>query len=222
MTPGGWEQALSLAWALEAVGNFSREQAISSSEDLFGFESGGWNRFVTDRGWFIGDRRFRSREQIESKWNQQFASVSTVWLDEDSWHLPLWKKWLSTPKMTLAANLEYLLKLRGRGAVGQLAAFMGRSKTTASKWARWRDEGEKVRIPPSTDLPRVLEFFSLGASVDLYRVPLFLGEAQAKDELQRIRGKHFLDCLSGEHLRQAVNSLSEESARQAIKKLDLP
>ena len=26
MTPGGWEQALSLAWALEAAASFSREQ----------------------------------------------------------------------------------------------------------------------------------------------------------------------------------------------------
>jgi hypothetical protein len=221
MTPGGWEQALSLAWALEAVGSFSREQAISSAEDLFGLEAGSWNRYVTDRTWFIGDRRVRGREQIEAKWNQQYAAVSHVWLDEDSWHSPLWSKWLPTPKMTLAANLEYLIKLRGRGTVGKLASFMGRSKTTASKWAHWKDEGDKVRVPPTTDLPRVLEFFSLGASVDLYRVPLFLGEAQVKDELQRIRGRHFLDCLSGEHLRQAVNALGEESARQASKKLDL-
>ncbi len=220
MTPGGWEQALSLTWALEAAGNFTREQAIASAEDLFGIEAGTWNRYVTDRSWFIGDRRVRSREQIESKWNQQFATVSNAWLDEDSWHSPLWQKWLPTPKMTLAANLEYLIKLRGRGAVGQLATFMGRSKTTASKWAHWKDEGEKVRVPPSTDLPRVLEFFSLGASVDLYRVPLFLGEAQFKDEVQRNMGRHYLDCLSGEHLRQAVNALGEESSRQASRKLD--
>jgi hypothetical protein len=220
MTPGGWEQALSLAWALETAVNFSREQAVASAQDLFGIKADSWDSYVTNRDWFVGDQRMRSREQIESQWNQQFAKASNVWLDEDSWHLPLWQLWLPVPKMVLAANLEYLIKLRGRGVVSQLATFMGRSKTTASKWAHWKDEGEKVRVPPSTDLPRVLEFFGLGATVDLYRVPLFLGEALAEDQLQRNKGKHFLDCLSGEHLRQAVKALGEESARQASKRFD--
>ena len=222
MVPRGWEQALSLTWALEAAVAFSPAHAVEATRDLFGIDADSWNLYVTDQAWFVGDRRMRSREQIESRWNQQYAVASKVWLDEDSWHLPLWQKWLPSHKMVLAANMEYLIKLRGRGVVGQLASFMGRSKTTASKWAKWKVEGEDVRVPPSTDLPRVLEFFGLGASVDLYRTPIFLGEAQSRDGLLRNRGRYLLDCLSGEHLRQAVNNLSEESARQASKKLEAP
>ncbi len=168
--------------------------------------------------WFVGDNRWNSLEQIQSIWNARFSGVTKVFLEDDVWHSPLWQLWLRDPKMVYAENLIYLIKSQGRGTVAQLAKFTCRNKDTASKWGRWREEGRKVRIPPSTLTPRILEFFGLKPSCDLYREPLFLGRAEIHDSLLRNEGKHYLDCLSGEHLNQAVNRLREESARQTAKK----
>jgi hypothetical protein len=218
MLPNGSEQLLSLAWALENIADFTQENAIEATCEIFGIERTQWETYIEDSSWFIGDSRCNSREQIESKWNARFSKVTSVCLDEDSWHTPLWQLWLRDPKMVFAENLTYLIKRQGRGTVVRLAKFTGRNTTTASKWGRWREEGRKVRLPPTTLVPRILEFFDLKPSCDLYRKPLFLGRAEIHDALLRIEGKHYLDCLSGEHLNQAVNRLREESIRQATNK----
>jgi hypothetical protein len=218
MLPSGSEQLLSLAWALENVADFSQEDAIEATCKVFGIERTSWETCIEDSSWFVGDSRCNSREQIESKWNALFSKVTNACLDEDSWHTPLWQLWLREPKMIFAENLTYLIKARGRGTVVRLAEFTGRNTTTASKWGRWREEGRKVRIPPAKLVPRILEFFDLKPSCNLYREPLFLGRAEIHNALLRIEGKHYLDCLSGEHLNQAVNRLREESVRQSTKK----
>lgn len=218
MTPRGWEQALSLAWALENIAGLTREDAVRATSELFGFEADQWQTWIADSSWFVGDGRCNTREQIELKWNERYARATEVWLDEDAWHAPLWQLWLQDPKMVCAANLTYLIELQGWGAVRRLAEAVGRSITTASKWGRWREEGRKVRIPPRTEMPKLLDFFGLGATVDLYAEPLFLGRSEIQDDLKRIEGKHYLDTLSGEFLRQAVDRLREESARQALEK----
>lgn len=218
MLPSGSEQLLSLAWALENIAAFTKEDAIKAICQVVGIERTQWEIYIEDRSWFVGDSRCNSREQIESKWNALFSKVTNTYLDEDSWHIPLWQLWLREPKMIFAENLTYLIKARGRGTVVRLAKFTRRNTTTASKWGHWRKEGRKVRLPPATLVPRILEFFDLKPSCDLYHEPLFLGRAEIHDVLLRIDGKYYLDCLSGEHLNQAVNRLREESARQATKK----
>jgi hypothetical protein len=77
-----------------------------------------------------------------------------------------------------------------------------------------------VRVPPTTCLPKILDYFGLPASLDLHQEPLFLGRSQEKDAVLRVSGRHYLDCLSGDHLRQAVDYLADESARQANKSLE--
>ncbi len=67
---------------------------------------------------------------------------------------------------------------------------------------------------PQTLIPLIQEFFGLKPSCDLYREPLFLRRTEIQDEVLRSEGKHYLDCMSGEHLHQAVELLREESARQ--------
>jgi len=220
MSPSGSEQALSLAWALENAADFSHEDAFEAIRKVFGIGSGQWERCVDDRSWFVGDPRWSGREQIERKWNERFARLTNVWLDEDVWHSPLWQLWLTNAKMILAANLSYLIKLRGRGTVTRLAEFTERERETVSKWGRWQDKGENVRVPPATILPRILEFFELKPTCDLREEPLFLGRGEIHDALLRVEGRHYLDSLSGEHLSQAVDRLREESARQAVKRLD--
>jgi hypothetical protein len=207
--PSGSEQILSLAWALENVGGFTDDDAVTAVCDVLGTEIVNWKTHASDASWFIGDRRWNSREQIEAKWNARFAILTNAWLNEDAWHTPLWRLWLSERRMVFAANLAYLIKLQGRGTVARLAKFVGRSKTTASKWGRWKDEGRKVRIPPSTVVPRVKEFFGLSSSCDLYSEPLFLGRTEIRDALLRIEGTYRLSRLSGEHLYHAVNRLRE-------------
>lgn len=214
-TPSGSEQALSLTWALENVADFNREEAVKAVCELFGIKVPQWQAFIADASWFVGDARFSSRTEVESRWNQRFSKLTNAWLDDDVWHAPLWRLWLTDRKMVFAANLAYLIKFRGRGAVAGLAKFTGRNTTTASKWGRWREEGRKVRVPPTTVVPRVLEFFDLKPSCNLYQEPLFLGGTEIHDALLRIEGKHYLDCLSGEFLRQGVDRLRDESVRQA-------
>lgn len=221
MTTPGSEQALSLNWALQAAGGHSSDEAMGQTCDLFGVLPEQWARLAADDSWFVGDPRWRRREDIEARWNARHASATNVWLDENSWHMPLWQRWLRSEKMVLAANLEYLTKLRGRGTVGQLADFIGRNRTTASKWAKWKEEGEQVRVPPSTSLPKILDFFDLPASLNLHQEPLFLGRAQVRDAVLRVSGRHYLDCMSGDCLRQAVDYLADESARQARKNLEV-
>ncbi len=219
MSPTGSEQVLSLCWALQAVADFSEEDAIVAAREVFGIEPDDWQTCVTDRSWFIGDPRWNSREEIERRWNQRHSHATGIWLDEDAWHLPLWQLWLTHPKMILAANLNYLVKLNGRGTVVGLAKATGRGQSTASKWGRWKDEGRKVRVPPRTILPKVLEFFGLKPSCDLHRDPLFLGQSAMRDAVLRARGKQYLETLSGENLALAVNQLRDESTRQVLKKL---
>ncbi len=220
MLPSGAEQILSLAWALENIADFTREDAISATCDVIGISKARWESCAKDTGWHIGDGRWGdSREAIESRWNRRFAKTTESWLDENVWHTPLWHLWLPARKMVFAANLSYLLMIRGRGSVADLAKTLGRSRTTASKWGRWRDEGKKVRVPTATAMLQVLEFFGLRPSCDLYTEPLFLGHAEIEDAVLRIEGRHYLDCLSGEHLRQAVTKLQEETARQGTSRL---
>lgn len=214
MLPSGSEQALSLKWALERIAGLTAEDAAKAICSVFGFPLENWERVILDRFWRIGDRRWKSREQIEEAWNQRFSQTTERWLDEDAWHAPLWQLWLPDPKMTFAANLEYLLKLQGHGSVSQLAKFIGRRPNTASKWARWREEGRKVRVPPRTVEAKILEFFGLKPSCDLYREPIFLGGAEIRDLLMRIEAKHLIDHLVGEHLSQAVERLRDEWSRQ--------
>lgn len=221
MTPCGWEQALSLAWALENIAGLTQEDAVRATSELFGFEVDEWQTWIADSSWFVGDVRCNAREQIELKWNERYARATEVWLDEDAWHAPLWALWLYDPKMVCAANLRYLIELQDRGGVRRLAEAVGRSTTTASKWGRWREQGIKVRVPPRPDMPKVLDFFGLGATVDLYAETLFLGRSEIQDDLKRIEGKHYLDNLSGEFLKQAVLRLREESGRQILEKMRL-
>ena len=221
MTPCGAEQTLSLAWALQSVGGCSQAEAFSAVREMFGFRDEVWPGVLNEWSWFIGDERFhrRSREKIQETWNQRFAALTGVSLDEESWLLPLWTQWLKTPKMIFAANLEYLIASRGRGAVAGLARAVGRRTETASKWAKWKEQGKKVRVPPSTAVPNILDFFGLPATFDLYAEPIFLGRDEIRDAVNRSRGKHYLDNMSGRNLAQAVERLGEESARQAAKKL---
>lgn len=214
-SPTGSEQLLSLAWALESVAGFARSDAMKATCNVFGIAITHWEACAEDRSWFVGDSRWNSREQIQCLWNARFANLTNVWLDDDAWHIPLWQLLLPERRMIFAANLNYLIKAHGRGSVAQLAKFIGRNTTTASKWGRWREEGRKVRLPPATAMPRILEFFGLKPSCDLYEDPLFLGHAEIRDALLRIEGRHYLESLSGEYLRQAVDRLREESARQA-------
>lgn len=221
VSPHGWEQALSLVWMLESIANFSHEDAIHAVCKLIGCSPNDWEKMISDSSWFIGDARWNRHEEIESSWNRKFAGITQVFLDENAWHLPVWKLLLKNKKMVFAANLSYLLQVSGRGSVARLAEFTGRARTTASKWGRWQDEGEDVRIPPTTLLPKILEFFDLRPSCDLYEEPLFLRRNEVRDSLLRIQGKHYLDSLSGEHLSLAVKKLEDESARQAKMKLKL-
>ena len=221
MTPSGAEQALSLAWALQSVGGYSQVEAFLAVREMFGFRDEVWPGVLDEWSWFIGDERChrRSREQIQETWNQRFAPQTGVYLDEESWLLPFWAQWLKTPKMIFAANLEYLIASRGRGAVADLARAVGRRVETPSKWAKWNEQDKKVRMPRSTAMPKILDFFGLPATFDLYDEPIFLGREEIRDAVNRSRGKHYLDNMSGKHLAQAVERLSEESARQAAKKL---
>ncbi len=219
MSPSGSEQVLSLTWALENVADFTHADAVRATCEVFGIKVVDWERCIDDQSWFVGDHRWYDIEQIESKWNERFAILTNVWLTEDDWHSPLWRLWLKDPRMVFAANLLYLIKSGGRGSVSRLAKFIGRTRTTASKWGRWKEEGRKVRLPPATVMPKILEFFDLKPSIDLYSEPLFLGHTEIQDALLRIQGKHYLDCLSGEYLGQAVDRLREESARQSSKRL---
>lgn len=216
--PNGSQQALSLAWALREVADFEAEHAVEAACRVFGMPRDEWAACVTDPSWFVGER-WNGRENIESLWNSQFARLTDRWLDEDAWHAPLWQLWLVNPKMVLAANLDYLIKARGRGTVEELAKATDKNRSTVSKWGRWRVEGEDVRGPPSTSHPKILEFFGLKPSLDLTMAPLFLGLSEAKDDILRNQGRHYLDCLSGEHLEQAIERLREESARYAVKRL---
>jgi len=212
--PSGSEQALSLKWALESVASFTAEAAVDATCSLFGFPSHDWAKIVQDITWYVDDKRWKNRHLIEQEWNRRFSSITHSWLDEDVWHSPIWRLWLPDDKMVFAANLQHLLKLKGRGSVAQLAKLTGRNITTASKWGRWQEEGRKVRIPPRTVEPLILEFFGLKPSCDLYREPLFLGRSEIHDELMRIEGRHYLDYLTGEHLSFAVDRLKEASLRQ--------
>ena len=217
MTPTGSEQVLSLAWALENAGGLSREEAVRGTCDLFGIKAEQWERCVDDCSWYVGDPRWNDREHVEEKWNERFASLTKVWLDENVWHAPLWQQWLTNAKMVYAANIAYLIDIKGRGGVAQLAKFTGRNRSTVSKWGRWQEEGPDVRVPPSTARPRILEFFDLKPTCDLSSEPLFLGRAELRDALLRIEGKHYLDFLKGHHLSQAVDRLREESGRYSMK-----
>lgn len=207
--PSGSEQALSLKWALVSIASFTDEAAVAATCSLFGFSIGDWERIIQDITWYIGDKRWNSREEVEEYWNQRFSSITHSWLDEDVWHSPLWRIWLQDEKMVFAANLQYLLALKGRGSVALLAKSLGRNITTASKWGRWQEEGRKVRVPPRTAEPHILEFFGLKPSCDLYRDPLFLGRSEIHDELMRMEGMHYLGSLSGEHLSYAIERLKE-------------
>lgn len=218
MPPSGAEQALSLVWALKNVADFSEQEGERAVCDVFGIDYNQWRDLVRDSSWFVGDSRSHNREKIEAKWNQRFARLTGVWLNEDVWHMPLWQLWLKDQRMVLAANLSYLIKIEGHGTVGQLAEFTGRDRTTVSKWGRWKEKGAKVRVPPSTILPRILEFFRLKPTCDLSQEPLFLGLAEIHDVVLRSEGRHYLNCLSGEHLNQAVERLREESARYSVRK----
>ena len=209
-----------MVWALQGVAGFTEDEAIRGVCGVTGLDASDWATTVADHSWFFGDARGFSRERIEALWNDRFARVTKVYLDEDAWHAPLWQLWLRNTKMVFAANLSFLIQRGGRGTVVRLAQFLGRSKTTASKWGRWQEEGERVRVPPSTTHNQILEFFGLPASCDLNQQPIFLGGAEVRDRLLRVEGKHYLDCLSGSHLSQAVTSLREESARYAVKRLD--
>jgi hypothetical protein len=217
MLPKGSEQLLSLTWALEKVADFSQDEAIKAVCEIFGIKRNHWDSCIQDNDWFVGDNRWNSCELVESKWNARFSGLTNTYLDEDVWHMPLWQLWLKDPKMVLAENLMYLIKIQGRGTVVKLAKFTGRNITTASKWGRWLEEGRKVRVPPTTLIPKILEFFELKPTCDLYHESLFLGRASIQDAMLRIKGKHYLDCLSGDYLKQAINSLQEESVRQASK-----
>ena len=217
LPPSGAEQALSLVWALKNFADLSEQEGEQAVCGMFGIDVNQWRDLARDGSWFVGDLRGYNREKIEAKWNQRFAGLTGVWLNEDVWHTPLWQLWLKDQRMVLAANLSYLIKIEGHGTVGQLAEFTGRDRSTISKWGRWKEEGSKVRVPPATIMPRILEFFGLKPTCDLSREPLFLGLAEINDVVLRSAGRHYLNCLSGEHLNQAVERLREESARYAVK-----
>lgn len=217
-TPCGSDQVLSLAWALENVTDFNRKDAVSAVCELVGIPHSEWEGTLDDRSWFIGDPRWHNREQIEALWNERFAKLTRVWLDEDVWHLPLWHLWLTVPKMVFAANLRYLIDLGGQGTVKRLAAATGHQRTTASKWGHWVKEGKDVRIPQKSKVPAILEFFGLKPTCDLFVEPLFLGQGEIHDAVLRIEGKHYLDSLTGTHLSQAVEHLRAESARQVLRR----
>lgn len=218
-SPSGSEQLLSLAWALEYVACLEQQESVTAVCDLFGIQDDHWEACVDDRTWFIGDPRWLSRELLEKKWNERFAAATKVWLNEDVWHLPLWQLWLTVPKMVLAANLAYLIRASGRGSVARLAQFTGRNRSSVSRWGRWQETGQDVRVPPSTLLPKILEFFDLKPSCNLVTEPYFLGHSAIHDGVLRNQGKHYLNCLSGEYLLQAVTQLREETLLQAAKRL---
>jgi len=219
-SPSGSEQVLSLKWVLENVANLNSEDAMQATCEVFGIAVKNWQKLIEDASWYVGDSRLYSHEKIQSIWNRRFSSLTNIWLDEDVWHAPLWELWLRSPKMIFAANFSYLKEVGGRGTVVGLAKFIGRNVTTVSKWGRWQEEDRKVRLPPSTVYPKVVEYFDLKPSCDLSKEPLFLGRDAIQDALLRIEGKHYLECLSGEHLGQAVDRLREESVRQLTKKLN--
>lgn len=213
-TPSGSEQLLSLAWMLQSIAHFSREDALVAVDGLCGIDAQKRDSLLSDWSWFVGEGSGIARQQIEDGWNARFARQTNCWLDEDAWHQPLWRLPLPERKMVFAANLDYLLSIRGRGSVAALAKYLGRSTTTASKWGRWQAEGRKVRVPPATAMPRILDFFGLKAACDLCEEPLFLGRAELEDELVRIEGEHYLATLRGDFLKQAVARIREESLRQ--------
>ncbi len=217
--PCGSDQALSLVWGLEQIADFQHEDAVMSVSGVFGISPDRWEAAIADRSWFVGSSHWHTREVIESLWNERYSRATRGWLDENVWHAPLWQLWLNTPKMVFAANLAYLIKISGRGTVVRLATYTGRNRTTVSKWARWKEEGEAVRLPPLTLMPRILGYFDLKATCDLHTEPLFLGRSEIRDAALRIQGKHYLEFLSGEQLVQAVRYLENESARQATKKM---
>lgn len=218
MSPNGSEQVLSLVWALKQVAGFEADEAVRAVANLFGIAEENWQACVRDSSWYVGDPRWRAREQIAAGWNDRYARSTDVWLDEDVWHRPLWELWLRNEKMVFAANLEYLISLGGRGTVARLARFTGRTRSTVSKWARWKQKGEDVRVPPRTILARLLEFFELQPTLDLYREPLFLGRNELRDAMLRVQGRHYIESLTGDSLSHAIELLREESARYAVKR----
>jgi hypothetical protein len=213
-TPTGSEQLLSLKWALENVGGLSLEEATNELCQLVGLDGGEWLDVVSDDDWFIGDARYRTREQIEAAWNRRFASSTGVRLDDDAWHSPLWELWLTSSRMVYAANLEHLIRSQGRGAVARLAKATGRPPHTVSKWGRWRKGSKDVRLPPGTIRPTILDFFGLPLATDLERDPIFLGRGELRETMMRVTGRHYLESLRGDFLKQAVERLREESNRQ--------
>jgi hypothetical protein len=214
-TPSGSEQLLSLKWALEAVGGLPPEEAIDEVCRLLGVTPDRWASVVADEHWFIGDPRYRSREEIEEAWNRRWAVSTKVRLDEDSWHSRLWELWLISPRMVYGANLEFLIRRQGRGCVARLAKATGRPSHTVSKWGRWREESRRVRLPPNTIRPTILDFFGLPQAIDLELDALFLGRGELRETVLRAEGRYYLDVLRGLFLTQAVERLREESNRQA-------
>lgn len=220
MTPSGSEQILSLRWALKETAGLKDKGLKKAVCDLVGLKPSEWESLMIDDSWFIGDSRWHSPEVIASLWNERYARLSKVWLDDEAWLTPLWQLWLPEKKMIFAANLNYLFHLQGRGSRTRLAKFIGRNPTTSSRWGNWQKEGSKVRIPPQTAVLGILDFFQLPARFDLTQDPLFLGRSDVHDDLQRIRGRHYLASLRGRYLEQAVERLREESDRQTAERLN--
>ena len=222
MNPSGSEQVLSLKWALEQVANLESTLAIKAVSYLVGIRPSQWEFCVTDDSWFTGNAPFKKQEEIESLWNERYARMTNIWLDEDAWLNPLWRLWLPEPKMILAANLNYLFELKGHGSRTQLATFMGRNPASVSRWGNWQKDGPKVRVPPETVFPLILEFFHLNPTFKMTEEPLFLGRSQIHDELVRFQGMHYLGKLSGDYLRQGVRLLKEEADRETAQRLKRP
>ena len=199
---------------MQATGSLSPEDAIDALCKLFGVSREQWDALVVDNAWYVGDSRLSGREQIEILWNQRFASTTGAWLNEDSWCSPLWELWLRTPRMVCSANLEHLLRMAGRGSPTRLARATNRPSQTVSRWVRWRQDGDSVRLPPKTIRPAVLSFFGLPADLDLEREVLFLAKDELRESILRSEGRHYLESLRGPFLEQAVRRLREESNRQ--------
>lgn len=198
----------------------SGDDATSAASEVFGIPPADWHKAASSQSWFVGDGKYASLSEIKTRWNGRHAARTGRFLDDDSWHSPLWGLWLKDDRMVCAANLEYLLTLKGRGAKKALAAAIGREPQSVSRWADWQGDGTKVRLPPGTVLPKVLAFFDLPASTRLDVEPLFLGRAGVRDSLLRKHGQHYLENLSGRFLEHAIEMLRVESDRQVASRLE--
>lgn len=208
MTTDGPVQLLSLRWALAAVQESGEEPAKDQLARVLGWSGTTWDQHIARGRWSLSNAQV---EQLTKAWNDEhpWGRRTGRHLDENAWLSPLYHLWLRTPKMVLAANLEYLCAQRSRGVKAWLAEQLHMPPSTVARWAHWQRDGEDVRCPPRTKHDVLKTVFGLSPNTDLLADPLFLGRDAMRDDLVRAHAEHLLGKLSGKALQAEVLRLQE-------------